>query len=93
MFKLKYIQIAYGVRVLNFLKNDLNVPEFLKKHLGSMGTSKEPTCLYDVWASIVDKYANYTIFRDEYCGYSFTMREFFDKTTQFAAGFQKFWYI
>ena len=54
-----------------------------------MGTSKEPTCLYDIWASIVDKYANHTIFRDEYCKYSFTMREFFDKTTQFAAGFQK----
>lgn len=74
---------------MNFSKSDLNVPEFLRKHLGSMGTSKEPTCLYDIWASIVDKYANYTIFRDEYCKYSYTMREFFDKTTQFAAGFQK----
>lgn len=69
--------------------NDLNIPEFLRNHLGMFAGEKENTCLYDVWMSLVNKQGDLPVINDPYNKIAYNFREFTQLITQFAAGFQK----
>ena len=69
---------------MNFA-TDLNIPDFLRNHLGMFAGEKENTCLYDVWMSLVHKHGDLPVINDPYNNISYNFREFTQKITQFAA--------
>lgn len=74
---------------MSLLKNDLGLPDFLKKHLGFLNEAKETESLIDIWRGIAEKYPENLLLNDEYCGLSLTTKEFYNKVISFAAGLQK----
>ncbi len=74
---------------MSLLKNDLGLPNFLKKHLGFLNEAKETESLTDIWRNIAEKYPENLLLNDEYCGLSLTTKEFYNKVISFAAGLQK----
>jgi len=74
---------------LSLLKNDLGLPNFLKKHLGFLNEAKETESLTDIWRTISEKYPENLLLNDEYCNLSLTTKEFYETVISFAAGLQK----
>ncbi len=74
---------------MSLLKNDLGLPDFLKKHLGFLNEAKETESLTDIWHNLADKYPVNMMLNDEYCDLTLTFKEFYEKVTSFAAGLQK----
>lgn len=68
---------------------DLSLPDFLKKHLGSVGNTKENTCLFDIWCALAEKNGSNTLLFDEYCNLNLTVKEFTEQVAGIAAALQK----